>query len=531
MQGFSLLSNDPNQYTVQAPDGRAIPIAKNGLSPQYQAQIEALPPGMPASMDPTVPVTSGPQGSIDPAMMMSRDPASVAPAVPASMPKPAVTPGAYQPTAANMAKYTAPPASPPGFSMPNLAGIGKMTEQYAQMMPGYQMGANAMGTIGKANQEMYQTDERLAGEKAQNIQSTVKSFEQNTADIDNEMKRVMQGVASKEIDPHRFWNSRTDGQKVMLGISAFLSGFNGGKNYIQEGIDRDVKLQMEDKSNAMNLYKANLDAYRDKGAALNATILQKNAAVAAQMEQAAAKSGSKTAMAQVQMWKAEQLQKLAPNVMALAAFQTKEQVRHTGIPTDQVPPMLANDEDFQKRGVVIGPNTYLAKTDKDAEEVKNFLDESNPTMKALSDLKHLQSDNLWNGKMPLSEAKALADQKLNVLEIKIGKTMAGRGPNQQEVEALHSALRGANSFDELKNALARTQGMMDIVQEDIDEKLHNRVWGYKSLRDMGAKRAPAPKSGSYKDDSYKGGSKGSKEGSQGQSVYDILKSKGAYGPG
>lgn len=50
---------------------------------------------------------------------------------------------------------------------------------------------------------------------------------------------------TEQVDPNRWWSSRETGQKVLAGISAFLSGFGGGPDPIQQAIRDDIGLQRE----------------------------------------------------------------------------------------------------------------------------------------------------------------------------------------------------------------------------------------------------------------------------------------------
>lgn len=48
-----------------------------------------------------------------------------------------------------------------------------------------------------------------------------------------------------QVDPNRWWKDRTTGQKVSAYISAFLTGFAGRPDVIQQAIDRDIEAQKD----------------------------------------------------------------------------------------------------------------------------------------------------------------------------------------------------------------------------------------------------------------------------------------------
>lgn len=68
------------------------------------------------------------------------------------------------------------------------------------------------------------------------------------AAITREQERLTQLVGelsnpSGEVDPDRWWNSRSTGQKIAAFASAFMTGFAGRPNVIQQMIDRDISAQ------------------------------------------------------------------------------------------------------------------------------------------------------------------------------------------------------------------------------------------------------------------------------------------------
>lgn len=68
------------------------------------------------------------------------------------------------------------------------------------------------------------------------------------AAVTKEQERLTQMVSdlsspSGQVDPDRWWNSRDTGQKIAAFASAFMTGFAGRPNVIQQMIDRDIAAQ------------------------------------------------------------------------------------------------------------------------------------------------------------------------------------------------------------------------------------------------------------------------------------------------
>lgn len=71
-------------------------------------------------------------------------------------------------------------------------------------------------------------------------------------DARNKLEADAAALAATKIDPDRWWNSRSTGQKIAGVFAAFASGFtgnNGGLSMIKDAIDRDVDAQKSDLAN------------------------------------------------------------------------------------------------------------------------------------------------------------------------------------------------------------------------------------------------------------------------------------------
>jgi hypothetical protein len=86
-----------------------------------------------------------------------------------------------------------------------------------------------------------------------------------------------EAIAASQIDPNRFWNSRSSSQKVLAYIGLLLGG-SASAQILDKAIDQDIEAQksnfnikQQGVANTMNLYKQNLEAFQDERSASLAT--------------------------------------------------------------------------------------------------------------------------------------------------------------------------------------------------------------------------------------------------------------------
>lgn len=78
----------------------------------------------------------------------------------------------------------------------------------------------------------------------------------------NKLQRMTDALSKEEggISTSRWWSSRTSGQKVLAGMSAFLSGFSGTMSPVFKFIDDDIAAQREDLARRLEGKKSALAA-------------------------------------------------------------------------------------------------------------------------------------------------------------------------------------------------------------------------------------------------------------------------------
>lgn len=140
---------------------------------------------------------------------------------------------------------------------------------------------------------------------------------------------LFQAYQQNKLDPNRYWESRSTGQKVTSGIALILGGIGSGLTHqpnlaakmIDDSINRDIDAQKNSQDQQRNLWKMNKEEYGNDLAANLATQNQLLTGVKLQLGQAA--SAAKGPMAQANAQSANALidQKLAENRFKLSLMQ------------------------------------------------------------------------------------------------------------------------------------------------------------------------------------------------------------------
>lgn len=255
----------------------------------------------------------------------------------------------------NMSPAPAAGFQPPQEQLqnPQLAQPQEEQQQQVQGLPNAGIGGYASAinqeakTVGaqgaqetKAIQEHQSAMAKLAQDSDAHMQSII-----------GERQKVMDDYKAGHIDPKHFWNSKSTGEKIMVGIGLILGGLgasaNGGHNVvldmINKRIDQDIDAQQQEMGKKQNLMTALTQQLGDvKEAAMMAKLIKADQLTdqinlaAAQAKDPIAKA---RAMQSVQLWnmkytlplqqqlaQKQAVKKLPPDVAV--NFLPKEQQEH-----------------------------------------------------------------------------------------------------------------------------------------------------------------------------------------------------------
>lgn len=363
--GKQLLHEDGETMVIRHEDGSTIRIAKRGLHKYAQDQLRgmckggevkgyaeggAVEPSI-ADLEAGVAVQPGADlraiGSMlspSPEQIAARNAAAmqsnaalatqfgVAPGV---MPEPPSlgdqTPGAAAPGYLMKPDAAAPMPAPGAAPQP----AGPMLPDfntYMQDVRGFQRGFSGMGGTGEAHRAA--ADAAQIGKNAeveyarqqQEMAARQKQYDAEVKGFMGEFDRAVDDFKNAKIDPQRFWNSRSDGQKVSAMVGLILggigSGLTGGPNQalqvIEKAIDRDFEAQRMEMGKKQNLVAMLHQKFGTMDAAQNAFRMYKAAEISAYANKTAAQLGGAQARMHAAQIEQSAAQFATQNAMALA---------------------------------------------------------------------------------------------------------------------------------------------------------------------------------------------------------------------
>lgn len=200
-------------------------------------------------------------------------------------PQPPLVPPAAQPPGApggsseGASGSMMPAVSSPGFKVAQ-ADPKYEQEQWNQYQALANAGHEAAATIRKSAQDMNEANnvhqqvalqamkdneqqiqiQRMAADRT--LQAT-QLAQQHAAELSSQYQQESQ----KSLDPHRFWNDKTAGQRILSGIAGALFGWAGeGQQYLNRlnaAIERDIDMQKSDKASRLEGLKMGIAQAND----------------------------------------------------------------------------------------------------------------------------------------------------------------------------------------------------------------------------------------------------------------------------
>lgn len=316
MADYQLAGEDDNKFTIQHPNGETFEVAKKQLTPDFLEKIKKLPAAQ-SQEDSSLPNPSSDQMTAfnQAAQSSEPGPSSVQVASPSYAYGEDVNPMPEQSQQPQASATQAPNLIPldQQVSLKPQQPVQPVTPQQAPLMNQFQqnIGMQEQGIMGAATaqSEAQKAQQKAYEAQMTQMQSIMQKHQQQMQALDQENNKLMTDIAQSKVDPNRYWNNKSAAGKVAASIGLILGGvaqgMRGGDNaamtVIQNEIQRDVEAQKAELGKKENLLSRNLQKYGNLNAATQATMTQMNAMIQGQIAQAAAKSGSQTALANAQI--------------------------------------------------------------------------------------------------------------------------------------------------------------------------------------------------------------------------------------
>lgn len=299
---------------------------------------------------------------------------------------------AEQQTAFTTAQPAAQPTALPTEQTPsvadNIPGYMKIGMGQGQTAPfmlpediraGYEKMQQGTMAQAKAHADAAVEQAKLYEQQAADLQKNENARLAELNKLDQETATLQKDIATQKIDPSRIWTNASTGNRVTAGISLLLGGLSQGltgaksnpaMDVINNAIDRDIDAQKAELGKKQNLLSLNLQKYGRLDQAFQATKMQIMAVTQAQINQQAAKMGSKQALAAAQVATGQMDVQLAMLKNQLASAYAKDQMMNKpeGLTAKD---LMKLDQETRSRMVQMPNGNYMeAFNEKSADEVK-----------------------------------------------------------------------------------------------------------------------------------------------------------------
>lgn len=365
--------------------------------------------------------------------------------------------------AKSLGKEIALPARPTpdkfGLSMDDVASLSNPTVQQ-QIVPALQQQAQQKQQ--SQNLQDQQSAAIAGAKKAVTEQSTIQGYMAQQDRIAQHQQQLMdesiKAVDDKQyeldkIDPNRFWNNMSGGQKVLGTLAIALGeigrsrvgGSNVGLDMINKSIDRDIEAQkwsnqqkIAMKQNALKRVQLEIEKYgqlsRDNDKKLQMNLL------ASQLQQ------------QQDTIKQQQAQTIALN----------KQLNSGGLPPDQFNLMVTDKEQLKKAVTLPNGNITVASVEPTQEDRKMLLDKTNgiKMLKQYQDMvNNMSMADRINPYSPVHE-------QINNLRLAIGGLMhtdlVGPGPYTEQKQKKVDEILGSTFATTPSLFNARINGLVKL---------------------------------------------------------------------
>jgi len=505
---YKLLKDSPNSFELAHPDGTNFTVAKKGLEPDFLAKIGGL--GAPDPLQNATPTGNpiAPQVEQPKGVMGKLWDAANTPIGKALGPDPmqTITDVATAPIGkvltGNVEFTPQTPAKPKqlladggdgmlvseGQKVPLEQTIGApqntapavpaVDPAMSQMNKAFALQQQGINNAAQAAEERAVAEVAAYAKQEEMLQKSKEDYDARLKALDAQNETLFKETLEDKIDPRKFMNNMSTGNKLLAGIAVTLGGLgaglaggeNQGLSMINKFIDQDIDAQKKNLDKKTNLLSQNLQRTRDLQSAEALTRSQALAITAAQVEKAKAKASSPEARARADIL----LGQLKQQQIALNSQQAKTQMlNNVGKPGVKVNPE-ALPEDQRKR-LITAPNgqQYLSQTDKGAEDLREELSTLDPIFKELDALDKLGSA-AYNPKVA-EEAELRVANLVNLLKTNQGLTKPGFALGKEDFVSVLNQFDDPRKMKEFIVGGNKSKALKGFLMNKVNAKLKNNV--------------------------------------------------------
>lgn len=493
---YQLVKEHPTHFEIHdTTDGKRFPIAKKDLHPASQIKLMKMQKfsGEDSEENPEEQVVQPAEDASDQSMGAEDNASASADMTAPSQPEmqagwqaPMLAPGQAPMNPEVMpAEQTQNPAINPQANMPGMEQTKK--------------GIEAQGA--SANQ--FAKDQQIALEQhQQNLQAFQEEHLKNVAVLDKEQDDYKKQLMSGKIDPKRYFNNMSTGQRIGTAIGLILGGIGSGLTHgpnlavqiMNKAIDDDINAQKEDLGKTRSLLSLNLQKYHRLDSAEMATRLQYNTALQIQLQAASSKATNGLAqgamnmkLGQIESQNAFYKQKIAENISRgqNLGYGSGE----GGTPVWQENFQMLMDPKYQEKRVVVDGKAYQAADKTDAEKLRRTESIAGPVKTQVQDLQALANDPTTRFQGTPSNLKAHAI--MGNLSVQLPQLSGLTRVNEVEIKHLADSFQDPTRFDQSLGSVKNVQ-FLKMMEDDLEAKRSAGLIGYKGIGNV---KSFAPASG------------------------------------
>jgi hypothetical protein len=484
LQNWQLLEETPETFVVQHADGTALPIAKQYTDPNQHNLIRSL-----ASQQ----AAAAPEQSFG---SKFGEQTGQVEGLDTFAQKEGLTPRRYGTHGQKPQEILGQPQAPTLQEAPKVSGVkwgsvggGPRPAGQDQLgktgAPEEQAQSDLRGALRqqeRAVQEKEKADVEAAGAEVKAYDAMVPQMEQIMKEGQERRNRLL-NTAEKflvdlnspenQIDPHRFWNEKSTGNKILSTIFIALGGGPGGTNQamdvLNKQIERDLLAQKEKRDQKNTLFGKTLEMVKSYDEAEAATRMNMLTLAETQIKQAA----SRTKSAQAKLNAKEMVTKIKEQQAKIAEDYSKKFM------ANKIAAGLATQEEILRYGdpeKMVQTKTGIKQAfDKDAAKKAR---EAVSMESSATDLAKEYADLLKEGgSYGLSERKAKSDSIHNqgVILIKNAAELGVlAGPDVKIAEGMLPGLNTPLSG----NSLVKLKQLEKFIRSQYNAKMKANIPGY-----------------------------------------------------
>lgn len=366
-------------------------------------------------------------------------------------------------------------------------GAGMMGQMFGQAMRGIGEEEKAATSLAGQQQKLY--NNYVGAEQQRQV-----TYESNMKGLLDEQKSLQTEYANGKIDPRSYWNNLSTGSKIGTAVGLILGGIGAGMTHgpnaalemVKKNIDQDIEAQKQNLEKKGNLLNVNFKKYGNMQAAETATRLQHLGILNAQLQQAAAQSGSMQAKAHADMARFEVQKAMMPMMQQMAMYQTTSQLYGTGggqagIPQDQTPTFLLQNPEMAKKMVPVGGRYYSANSEEEGSQLRNAEAMVSPVFDTLRKIDDLGPSAIIPGTKSNLAAHAYRSDLAEKLAMLKGASIGNKRISPEMVKGAEEQIKDPTKFNQLLNGGIKNQILFKDLEDDIENQRRTKLIGYKGV--------------------------------------------------